>query len=453
MELSLHLQQKQVLSQKMQQSAEILQMNTLALSEYIRTVSEENPLLDWSEEHATLPDDDKLRQKLEWLHDADEQNRGYYQAEMDNEKEREDLRFGKKDAQSLREYLLFQIHILPIEEKEKRVLTFLAESTEESGYLEHGALDAAIQKYHLAPPQALAILRRLQALDPPGVGARNLQECLLIQLKQKGASETACILAEQALSDIAKNRLSYLTKKLHISMAELTAALEEIRCCTPKPGSGFANSRPTEYIIPDVFVEKRGTELLVSTNRNTVPRLFINPQYRKLLQEDASQQTREYVAQKLRQAEWAVQCVERRESTLLETAKQIVAAQQEFFLSPHGSLQPLRMADIAEKIQMHESTVSRAVKDKYLQCDRGVFSLSFFFSKAIATTNTESVAVDTIQKQIAAIIQTEDKTKPLSDRELTERLTAAGIQISRRTVAKYRENMGIPGASGRRQYQ
>lgn len=453
MELSLHLQQKQVLSQKMQQSAEILQMNTLALSEYIRTVSEENPLLDWSEERLSLPEDDKLRQKLEWLHEADEQNRGYYQAEMDNEKEREDLRFGKKDAQSLREYLLFQIHILPLEEKEKRILTFLAESTEESGYLEGGALDAAMEKYHLTPPQAQAILCRLQSLDPPGVGARNLQECLLIQLKQKGASETACLLVEQALSDIAKNRLSYLAKKLHLSMPELHAALDEIRCCMPKPGSGFTNSRPTEYMIPDVFVEKRGDELLVYTNRNTVPRLFVNPQYRKLLQEDASQQTKEYVAQKLRQAEWAVQCVERRESTLLETAKQIVAAQEDFFRTPDGSLQPLRMADIAEKIQVHESTISRAVKDKYLQCDRGVFALSFFFSKAMATASTESIAVDTIQKQIAALIQTEDKAKPLSDRELTEHLTAQGVQISRRTVAKYRENMGIPGASGRRQYQ
>ena len=143
MDLSLQLQQKQILSQRMQQSVEILQMNTLALSEYIREVSEENPLLDWSEDHVAEKEEPSLLQKLEWLQEGDEQNRGYYQMDMENEKEREDLRFGKKETQNLREYLLFQIHILPIEEREKKILCFLAESTEESGYLETDALQVA----------------------------------------------------------------------------------------------------------------------------------------------------------------------------------------------------------------------------------------------------------------------------------------------------------------------
>ncbi len=148
-------------------------MNTLALSEYIREVAEENPLLDWSEERPLLPEDEKLLQKLEWLQESDEQNRGFYQTEMDNEKEREDLRYGKKEAQSLREYLLFQIHLLPVCEKEKKVLSFLAESTEESGYLETDALEAAMERYHLDEQRAEEILGHLQKLDPPGVGARD----------------------------------------------------------------------------------------------------------------------------------------------------------------------------------------------------------------------------------------------------------------------------------------
>lgn len=452
MDLSLQIQQKQILSQRMQQSVEILQMNTLALSEYIREVAEENPLLDWSEERPLLLEDEKLLQKLEWLQESDEQNRGFYQTEMDNEKEREDLRYGKKEAQSLREYLLFQIHLLPVCEKEKKVLSFLAESTEESGYLETDALEAAMERYHLSEQCAEKILGHMQKLDPPGVGARDLKECLKIQLMQKGASVAAQNIVENYLADIAKNRISYIAKKLHISMEEMAEALAEIRSCAPKPGSGFANDRPVEYVVPDVFVERRGGELLVSVNSSLVPRLFISPSYRQILKDDPSKDTKEYVAQKLRQAEWAVQCVGRRESTLLETAKQIVAVQREFFLSPNGALKPLRMVDVAEKMQVHESTISRAVKDKYLQCDKGVFALGDFFSKAVVTDGAQSVSANSVQKQLADIIDGEDKAHPLSDRELTEKLVAQGVQISRRTVAKYREAMGIPGASGRKQY-
>ncbi len=452
MDLSLQLQQKQILSQRMQQSVEILQMNTLALSEYIREVSEENPLLDWSEDHIAEKEEPSLLQKLEWLQEGDEQNRGYYQMDMENEKEREDLRFGKKETQNLREYLLFQIHILPIEEREKKILCFLAESTEESGYLETDALQVAKKRYGLTPMQAEQVLARLQSLDPSGVGARDLKECLQIQLRQKNASAAALQIAEQYLQDIAKNRLAYVAKKLHLSMEQITYALEEIRNCTPKPGSGFATDRPVEYVIPDVFVERKGEELFVSVNQNAVPRLFVTPSYQKLLQQDQSKETKEYIMQKLKQAEWAVQCVNRRETTLLETARQIVFAQREFFLYPNGTLKPLRMADIAERIQMHESTVSRAVKEKYLQCEKGVFALTDFFSKAMATDGTESVSAQSIQNRIEAMIAQEDKTHPYSDRELTEQLTAAGIHISRRTVAKYREALGIPGALGRKQY-
>ena len=452
MDLSLQLQQKQILSQRMQQSVEILQMNTLALSEYIREVSEENPLLDWTEEHIAEREEPSLLQKLDWLQEGDEQNRGYYQLDMENEKEREDLRFGKKEAQSLREYLLFQIHILPLEERQKKILCFLAESTEESGYLETDALQVVQKRYGLTSLEAEQLLARLQSLDPPGVGARDLKECLLIQLRQNHASDAAVHIVEEYLQDIAKNRMSYVAKKLHISMENLTQALEEIRSCVPKPGSGFSNNRPVEYVIPDVFVEQKGEELLVTVNKNSVPHLFVTPSYQKLLQQDQSRATKEYITQKLKQAEWAVQCVNRRESTLLETTTQIVLAQKDFFLYPNGTLKPLRMADIAERIQMHESTVSRAVKEKYLQCEKGVFALTDFFSQAMATDGVESISAQSIQSRIEAMIAQEDKTHPYSDRELTEQLTAAGIHISRRTVAKYRESMGIPGALGRKQY-
>lgn len=452
MDLSLQMQQKQTLSHKMQQSAEILQMNTLALSEYLREISEENPLLEWAEEPSLSEKDELFLQKLEWMQETDEQNRSYYQSEIDSKKEREDSIFSKKDDTGLREYLLFQINILSLEQEKKRVLHFLAECIEESGYLETGALEAAMTRFKLFANQAEEILSCLQSLDPPGVGARNLKECLLIQLRQKNASTAAESIVDSYLEEVSKNRLSYIAKKLRISAKEMDDALGEIKSCSPKPGSGFSNHLPVEYVLPDIYVKKEGTELIVTVNNSKSPHLYINPLYKQLLHQNNAEETKSYVMQKLRQAEWAVQCISRREETLLETTKAIVSAQKSFFLSPNGTLKPLRLQDIAEQIHVHESTVSRAVKDKYLQCDRGTFSLMDFFVKGLVREG-ECISSDHIRRQIVHWINTEDKTHPLSDRELTELLQKDGIDISRRTVAKYREIMHIPGAFGRKRYE
>lgn len=455
MELSLRQQQKQILSQKMQQSVEILQMNTLALSEYAKDLAEENPLLEWSEEQEPAQTrKETLLRRLEWLEEADEQNRGFYRAEQEQaEREREDNRFGKKEGQSLREYLLFQINILKIPEDHKKVLRFLAESTAESGYLEKDAVESLMERYRLKESTAARILTQFQTLDPPGVGARDLRECLLLQLRQKQASPLAERIVEVYLDDLAKNRLSQIAKKEKVSMAELTAALQEIRTCQPKPGSGFAGEGTVEYVIPDILVEKKDGSLIVTVNGAVMPRLHISHAYVKLLREETNEETEHYIAEKLKQAEWALQCIQKRESTLQQVAEFIVAWQRAFFLHPQGQLLPLRMTDVAEGLEIHESTVSRAVKEKYLQCERGVFPLHAFFSKALAKgTEEEAVSAESIREQLRALIEGENKQKPLSDRELTERLTAEGIQISRRTVAKYREAMGIAGASGRKRY-
>lgn len=453
MELSLQQQQKQILSQKMQQSVEVLQMNALALSEYARNLAEENPLLEWSEENE-LPESrrEKLLQRLEWLEEADEQNRSFYRVEHEQEeREREDSRFGKKEGQSLREYLLFQINILKIPEDNKKVLRFLAESTAESGYLEKDAVESLIERYQLKKTTAARILAEFQTLDPPGVGARDLRECLLIQLEQKKASSLAYRIVENYLDELAKNRLSYIAKKQKVSMEEMAAALQEIRSCQPKPGSGFVGEGTVEYVIPDILVEKKDGELIVTVNGVGMPRLHISHAYVKLLREGANAETEDYIANKLKQAEWALQCISKRESTLQQVAEYIVQCQKAFFLHPQGQLVPLRMADVAEGLEIHESTVSRAVKEKYLQCERGVFPLHDFFSKAMAKAE-ETVSTDSIKERLRAIIEEENKQKPFSDRELTEMLTAEGVQISRRTVAKYRETMGIAGASGRKVY-
>ncbi len=453
MDLSLQLVQKQILSQRMQQSVEILQMNTIMLTEYIHELAQENPLLECQEAPAEEPvKEDKLLRKLEWLEEADEQNRSLYRVEQEDEEERGES-FGKQERESLREYLLFQINILKVEDRVKRVLRFLAQSTEESGYLEKGALEAAEKKYHLKGNDSKEILGILQSFDPPGVGARDLQDCLLIQLRQKNASAIAIAMVETYLLDLARNRRNYVAKQLRVSPEEIKAAFEEIKSCEPKPGCGFLSEEPVEYILPDVFVNKTEGELVVTVNGGATPRLFVNQSYVKLLREGAAEETRSYISNKLRQAEWAVQCISKRENTLLETAKCIVQWQEAFFMAPDGLLKPLRLADVAERIQMHESTVSRAVKDKYLQCDRGIFPLHSFFSKALYAEGEGTVSADSIQQKLRLMIDGENKKKPYSDRELTEKLREEGIQISRRTVAKYREGMGIAGAPGRKRFE
>ena len=295
MEISLQLQQKQVLSIKQQQSVEILQMNAIALLEYARELAEENPLVEWNEAAETFePQKEKLLQKLEWLEEADEQNRSFYQVEHEAD-ERENDRFGSKDGQSLREYLLFQINTQEIPERHKVVLRFLAESTAESGYLEADAMEMMMERYPMKESTAARILSEFQSFDPVGVGARDLRECLLIQLKQKEASALAIKLVETYLEDLAKNRLSHIAKQLKTTTAEILEALQEIRSCQPKPGSGFAGEGNVEYVIPDILVEHKNDALIVTVNGSIIPRLNISHAYVKMLRTGASAETEEYI--------------------------------------------------------------------------------------------------------------------------------------------------------------
>ena len=450
MELSLQLQQKQVLSLKQQQSVAILQMNALALSEYAREMAEENPLLEWSEETEPFqPRKEKLLQKMEWLEDDDGANRSLYQMEHEGEKREAEPMNGK--GQTLREYLLFQINTQNIPEGHKRVLRFLVESTAESGYLEEDAIEMMVEKYPMKTQTATRILMEFQSLDPAGVGARNLRECLLIQLKRKGASPLAIKMVEAHLEDVAKNHLQQIAKKEKTTITEVMEALKEVRGCQPKPGSGFAGEGETTFIVPDVLVEEKDGTWTVTVNGNVIPRLNISHSYVKMLRAGADAKTEEYISEKLKQAEWVLQCINRREHTLQQVAEYIVHRQKDFFMKPDGQLVPLRLTDVAAELGIHESTVSRAVKEKYLQCSRGVFLLSSFFSNGVAAAEGE-VSADSIRNRLKDMIDAEDKRKPFSDRELMEKLIAEGIQISRRTVAKYREGLGIPGASGRKEH-
>ena len=451
MDLSLEITQKQILSQRMQQSVEILQMDTLALSEYAKDIAQENPLLEWEEEPPSETEEMTLLRKLEWLEEADEQNRGFYKEELEDTRERDDSRFTAIAGGSLREYLLFQIGLLKETEETKRVLRFLAESTEASGYLEEGAQDAARKKYGLTEKKAEELLTLFQNLDPAGVGARDLRECLLIQLEKTEAEPFVLSLVKEHLEDLGKNRIAQIAKAEKVTKEAVLSALAVIRECEPKPGRCFADASPVEYVMPDVFVEREGKGLSVRLNSGTMPALTISRRYMAILRGGADEKTKEYLTKKLKQAEWVMQCIRKRESTLLETARCIADRQQDFFLNRDGELSPLRMADVAEALSCHESTVSRAVQGKYIQCERGVFPMHYFFSTALGGEGEKAVSAESVKNRLKKLIEAEDRKKPLSDRALTEQLEREGIRISRRTAAKYRESMGIPTASGRKQ--
>lgn len=455
MDLSLNLAQKQVLSQKMQQSAEILQMSSLDLSDYIKELEMENPFIEceWEEHDKEMQKEFRqLQQKLDWLHSSDEQNRRYYQQEWGEE--REEWNFAQDQGESLQEYLLAQINILPVKGKSKGALRYLAQCMEPSGYLLSEELEIVRNKFGLSQMETLHVLETLQSLEPCGVGARSVKECLLIQLRKQKEENPLCEkIILYYLEEFAKNHLQQIAKKLHVKLEDVVSAGKVIRTLNPKPGSGFGNTEDTRYIFADVFIFVTNGDLQVFLAENGVPRLKINGYYKQVLLNDSGNCAKEYVSKKVQQAKWVMQCIEKRNSTLLKTTQAMAQWQYEFFVNPDGQLRPMRLFDIAEMISMHESTVSRAIRGKYVQCDRGVLPLTYFFTTGLSTNHEDQVSAESVKQKMISLIEAEDKKKPFSDRKIGEELEKLGIKISRRTVAKYRESLGIAGASGRKRFE
>jgi RNA polymerase sigma-54 factor len=459
MDLSLHLSQKQILSQKMQLSARILQMTSLDLSEYLQQLATENPVLEWEEvtELSSNKELEDMRKRLQWLKDADEKSRRQYQQE--HKDVGDEWNFALSEGESLTDYLLAQINLLVITQTQYVALRYLAQCISPSGYLQDSMVNEMANKFSLTEDDTQEVLKLLHSLDPAGIGARNLRECLLLQLDKKKNKSFLCEeIIKHYLEQLGKNQLQIIARKLKVTVDEVIDAKKIIQSLNPKPGSGFASDHYTEYVIADIAVYWQDGKLQVTVRKDGMGKFKINPYYEDILSNLSETEAGEYIATKIRQAQWVMQCVEKRNTTVLRTAEAIVAWQRTFFTQPDGALKPMRLLDIAQQLQLHESTVSRAIKGKYLQCSRGVFPLHYFFTTGIATqmpTKTQAetqtqISSQTVKEKISRIIETEDKNAPYSDRKITELLNEMGIEISRRTVAKYREAMGIAGASGRK---
>lgn len=455
MGIQLEQSQKQILSQKMLQSVEILQMNAQELTEYIRELSLENPVLDIEEAAAEDKAKERVR-KLEWLAGLDEQNRTYYQYDRrDNEDYLNNI--GSKEGETLKDALMLQLIGNDYSEFEMEVFEYIADSLNSSGYYTEG-LEELVRRFGITEEEAAACLEVMKDLEPAGVCTGSLKECMTRQLDRLGEGyETERSIAENYLELLGKNQLPSIAKKMKISLEQVKRAAENIKKLNPRPAQGFDSGGMMRYIVPDVTIVKFQDRFEILQNSFAYPNIRVNQDYLKMLKTDCGKEVKDYLTGKIHQIEQVQEAIEKRGSTLLNLAKCLIEVQEEFFLYGQKSLRPFMMKEAAQRLSVHESTISRTVKGKYLQCSWGVYPFSYFFSRGLKQTSgnlqeKEDMSTVRIRQRLKELMEGEDKHAPYSDQQLKELLEQEGIVISRRTVVKYREAMGISNSRGRKEY-
>lgn len=459
MDLKLQVKQTQALSQRMIQSAEILQMTSQELNTYISELALENPVIDIVEP----PAETKQRESIEeqqWLNSFNEEN--YYLYQRQNNDDDYDFKsswnINTDDGETLQDYLWSQLISEDFSKQETEMIKFMLECLDNKGYLSETIEDIAAY-FKTDTGEVERLLFVLQELDPAGVCARSLEECLKLQLNRRQMLTPILeSIIDSCLEMVAKNQIPAIARKLRLSSAETAGYCQVIKSLNPKPGVSFSSREKLRYIIPDVTIVKFKEHFDILLNESMYPNIEVNSYYSQMNRNPESQELKEYLGNKIRQAEWVRQCVVQRGKTLMQVSKAILEHQEGFFTYGPSHLTPLKLADIAQELDIHESTVSRAVSKKYLQCSWGVYPMNFFFSRRVSVQEDASGAQSAdmtaadVKRALHEIIEAEDKKKPYSDRLLGEKLGERGITISRRTVAKYREEEGIADASGRKEY-
>ena len=459
MDLKLQVKQTQTLSQRMIQSAEILQMTSQELNTYINELALENPVIDIVEPPTAEEQRESIEQQ-EWLNSFNEEN--YYLYQRQNNDDDYDFKsswnINTDDGETLQDYLWSQLITENFTDQETEIIKFMLECLDNKGYLEE-SIETIASYFGTDTELVEDLLSDLQALDPSGVCARTLEECLKLQLERRNMLTPVLeSIIDNCLEMVARNQIPAIARKLRLSPAETAGYCQIIKSLNPKPGVSFSSRDQLRYIIPDVTIVKFKDHFDILLNESMYPTIELNSYYRQMNQNPESSELKEYLGNKIRQAEWVKQCVTQRGKTLMQVSRAILEHQEEFFTFGPAHLNPLRLADIAQELDIHESTVSRAVSKKYLQCSWGVYPMNFFFSRSVAVqessseSGTQSVTAADIKRVLREIIEEENKKKPYSDRLLGEKLAERGISISRRTVAKYREEEGIADASGRKEY-
>jgi RNA polymerase sigma-54 factor len=330
---------------------------------------------------------------------------------------------------------------------------YIIESLNDNGYMTQTASEIA-ERFGVPQCKVEKVIAVIKTFDPAGVGASDLSECLLLQLDATGAADdTMRQIVKEHIGDIASNRLVQIAKKFGLRKDEVQSIADAIRQLEPKPGRSFSNGTDANYIIPDVIVEKGQGGYTVAVNNDEAPRLIISPYYRKILKnEDKQSVTAQFLSHRLNSAMWLIKSINQRRDTIRRVAEAVVRHQTGFLDNGSKHLRPLTLRVIAEEIGMHESTVSRAVNGKYMQTPRGVFEIKYFFASGTGEGGAGRVASGGVKAYIDELIKGEDPSAPISDQNIADRLRMRGIDVSRRTIAKYRDEMGVPSSSARRRY-
>lgn len=445
---------KQVIGPQMQQSLQILQAPALELQQIVQQELAVNPVLEVENSEVSLeqtaPEDPDA--DISSLSRLDEEWREYYAQQRssvgprtseDDEKHR--FMMDSITAETtLQEHLLSQLNLADTgDEKLREMAEFIIGNIDDDGLL-HTSLDE-LSLRHSLPLDDLAKAKALvQSFEPAGVGAENLRECLMLQLERQGRkSSLAHRIVDHHLEDLAHKRYTLLAKKLAAPPDQISRAVEVIASLDPRPAQGFAQMR-NHYVTPDIRVERTNGSYMPVMNERDLPHLRISNAYKDLLaQPETGNEARSYIREKIRGAKFLIRSIAQRQQTIQRIATEIIAHQKEFFENGPSHLKPLNMATVAEAVGVHETTVSRAIAGKFIATPHGVFELKYFFTSGVRTEGGDDVSNTAVKNAIGEIIKSEPPHKPFSDEQLVKHLHDRGIKVARRTVAKYREAMGV----------
>ncbi len=468
--LQLRLGQQLTMTPQLQQAIKLLQLPVLELQAQVQLALESNVMLEVEDEESQELTPLEQQQAVDQAPDADEGPREEeVSVEMvdpwddtstpagekrTNDDDDRPLEFADEAERDLHQHLIWQLETSPLDPRQVWIGEAIIDALNDDGYLTESLADilaSLTTDLPVTADEVEQVLAYVQTFDPAGIGARSVSECLCLQLSQlepeTPGRDLALRLAQDHLQDVADRDVATLRRALDVDEEALQEAMALIQGCQPRPGSAFQSSQP-EYIVPDVFVKRTASGWAVEINPASVPRLRVNQSYAGVVARSADYAT---LRAQLQEARWLIRSLEIRRETLLKVARTIVQRQSAFLEKGDEAMEPMILRDVAEAVSMHESTISRVTTGKYMHTPRGIFEFRYFFSSHVAGTDGGDVSSVAIRARIRRLIADEDGARPLSDAQLAELLASEGIKVARRTVAKYRESLGLASSSERRQ--
>jgi len=450
--LKLEQTQKLIMTPELRQAIQLLQYSSIELNEYLAAELEENPMLEMEKPISVLGEvesinNDSKESDIDWKEYAEKYNDNSYKQEVDKNQEENNIESYISYSPTLREYLMSQLSLTNFCNKECLIAEYIINNIDDNGYLT-ASIEEIANLSKAKEEEVEKVLDIIQTFEPTGVGARDLKECLLLQIDEDEDSLISNLISNN-LEDIANNRMLKIAKEYNLDPLTIQDACDFIKTLEPKPGRTFKSSVGVRYIIPDATIDLVDGEYIITVNDYTGPRLIINNFYKNMLKDGGDANATEFLQNKLNSAMWIIKSIEQRRQTIYNVVKSIVKFQHKFFEEGEKALVPLTLKDVADDIQMHESTISRTTNGKYVQTPRGLFELKYFFSAGLSCACGE-VSSTSVKSMIKDIIDNEDPKRPLSDQKISTLLLSKGTKISRRTVAKYREELNIPASNLRK---